>query len=187
MTAPVPSLIKADESVLVIIDVQEKLCPVMADPRRVLLNGSRLLRAANRLGVPVVVTEQYPKGLGPTMHDIRVDMPQGAMVEKRFFSAALEPAVRERLESLGRRQAVLCGIEMHVCVTQTALGLKDQGWSVFVVEDACSSRSPESVAQAKQRLATQGIPLVNVEMALFEWLATKDHPAFKEISTTLIR
>ncbi|GEO81862.1 hydrolase [Pararhodospirillum oryzae] len=187
MSSSFPSLLSAEHDVLLVIDVQERLCPVMDDPRRVLYNGSRLVRAARAMNVPIVVTEQYSKGLGPTMHDLRVDLPEDAILEKTHFSAAREPVVQARLDALGRRRAVLCGIEMHVCVTQTALGLKDMGWDVFVVEEACSSRHPDSIKIARERLTTQGVPLLSVEMVLFEWLTNKENPAFKEIMTTLIR
>jgi nicotinamidase-related amidase len=172
----------ADQSVLIIVDVQERLCPVMDNPRRVLMNGARLARGARLLGVPVLITEQYPKGLGPTMHDIRVEVPEReAYVEKLTFSSAAEPAVMERLEALGRRQAVVCGVEAHVCVLQTALGLRAKGWEVFVVTDACSSRLPESEAAALTRMAMAGVVPVITEMALFEWLGGKENPAFHDV------
>jgi nicotinamidase-related amidase len=178
-------LMERDQSVLIVIDVQERLCPVMDDPRRVLMNGARLARGAGILGLPVVVTEQYPKGLGPTMHDIRAEAPQDAdhcaYLEKLTFSSAATPAVMGHLDRLGRRQAVICGIEMHVCVLQTALGLRARGWDVFVVTDACSSRQPSSEAGALARMTGAGVQPVTTEMALFEWLGGKEDPAFKDI------
>ncbi|MCF8480589.1 MAG: hydrolase [Rhodospirillum sp.] len=174
-----------DQSVLIVIDVQERLCPVMNDPRRVLMNGARLVRAARILGLPVVVTEQYPKGLGPTMHDIRAEAPRDAAdcayFEKLTFSIAADPPVMAHLDGLGRRQAVICGIEMHVCVLQSALRLRARGWDVFVVADACSSRLPESEEAARTRMVAAGIQPVTTEMALFEWLESKENPAFKTI------
>lgn len=171
----------AATSLLLVIDVQEKLCPVMDDPRRVLANSLRLMRAAARLEVPCVVTEQYPQGLGPTMIDLREAMPPGVMLEKRTFCATEDPDIRARLDLSGRRQAVLCGIEMHVCVLQTALGLRGLGWDVFVVTDACSSRRPESEVAALVRMQVAGVVPVSTEMVLFEWLHGKDNPAFRAI------
>lgn len=176
---------EAEDSLLLVIDVQEKLCPVMTDPRRVLVNGARLVRGARRLDVPVVVTEQYTKGLGPTMTDIRDEMPDGACMEKTAFCAVDEPPIRERLAGLGRRQAVLCGIEMHVCVLQTALGLRALDWDVFVVTDACASRAEESEAGARARMGAAGILPVTTEMVLFEWLHRKENEAFKDIMTLI--
>ncbi|WP_376783094.1 hydrolase, partial [Rhodospirillum rubrum] len=184
MSFATPSLIDAARSVLIVVDIQERLCPVMTDPRGVLFNGARLVRGARRLGVPVVVTEQYPKGLGPTMHDILSELGDGAssaVIEKTHFSAAAEPLVRQHLESLGRRQAVICGIEAHVCVTQTAIDLRAAGWEVFVVSDACSSRRPESLTAALTRFPAAGVVPVITEMVLFEWLADKNNDGFKDI------
>lgn len=175
-------LMRADRSVLVVIDVQERLCPVMDDPRRVLFNGARLLTAANRLSVPVVCTEQYSKGLGPTMIDLRALLPEGSVVEKTAFGAMAEPAFRQALGERDRPQVVLCGTEAHVCVLQTALGLRQGGYDVFVVADACGSRRPESERAGLDRMAAAGCAVVTTEMVLFEWLGDKTNPAFKDIS-----
>jgi len=175
-------LMHAQQSTLVVIDVQERLCPVMDDPRRVLFNGARLLTAANRLEVPVICTEQYPKGLGPTMIDLRSLLPAGAVVEKTAFGAMGEAGFRHALSGIGRGQVVLCGTETHVCVLQTALGLREAGFSVFVVDDACGSRRPESERAGLQRMAAAGCQVVTTEMVLFEWLGDKANPAFKDIS-----
>ncbi|WP_413205124.1 hydrolase [Rhodospirillum sp. A1_3_36] len=178
-------LMERDRSVLIVIDVQESLCPVMDDPRKVLMNGARLARGARILGLPVVVTEQYPKGLGPTMHDIRAEVPRDAdhcaYLEKLTFSSAADPVVMRHLDGLDRRQAVICGIEMHVCVLQTALGLRGRGWDVFVVSDACSSRLPTSESAALVRMTGVGVQPVTTEMVLFEWLGGKQSPVFKDI------
>lgn len=188
----------AASSLLLVIDVQEKLCPVMDDPRRVLMNGARLVRGARRLGVPVLVTEQYTRGLGPTMTDIRDALAdpereraseEGAaaaaqtptVLEKTAFCGVADDAIRAALLESGRCQAVLCGIEMHVCVLQTALGLRSMGWQVFVVTDACSSRQPDSERAALARLSTAGVVPVTTEMVLFEWLHAKENPAFRDI------
>jgi nicotinamidase-related amidase len=175
-------LMRADRSVLVVIDVQERLCPVMNDPRRVLFNGARLLTAANRLSVPVICTEQYPKGLGPTMIDLRTLLPEGAVMEKTAFGAMAEAPFRQALADLDRSQIVLCGTEAHVCVLQTALGLREAGHAVFVVADACGSRRPESERAGLERMGAAGCGVVTTEMVLFEWLGDKTNPAFKEIS-----
>jgi nicotinamidase-related amidase len=180
-------LIDGNRSWFVMIDVQERLCPVMNDPRRVIVNCQRLLKGAALLDVPVLATEQYPRGLGPTMADLRPLLAEGAVIEKTCFSAAAEPAVIERLRGMPRPQVVVAGIEAHVCVAQTALGLSDQGFAVAVVGDACSSRHPPDEAAALARLAAAGIAVVTTEMVLFEWLGRADHPCFKTVQQTLIR
>jgi len=180
-------LINGQRACFVLIDVQERLCPVMGDPRRVIVNGQRLLRAADKLAVPVLATEQYPQGIGPTMADLRPLLPDGAVVEKMSFSAAGEAHFLTRLRALERPQVVLAGIEAHVCVTQTALGLKAEGFDVFVVADACSSRRPADEAAAMARLAAAGAGVVTTEMVLFEWMVRADHPLFRDVLQTLIK
>jgi nicotinamidase-related amidase len=175
-------LLRADRSVLIVVDVQERLCPVMDDPRRVLFNGARLLRGAALLDVPVLCTEQYPKGLGPTMIDLRELLPDGAVMEKTAFNSMGEPRFRAALDALGRPQVVLCGTEAHVCVLQTALGLREASYDVFVVADAVGSRHPDSERAGLERARDAGCSIVTTEMALFEWVADKDHPAFRDIS-----
>ncbi len=175
-------LMHAARSVLIVIDVQERLCPVMDDPRRVLYNGARLLTAAARLDVPVLCTEQYSKGLGPTMIDLRTLLPDGAVVEKTAFGAMAEAGFRHALSGIGRAQVVICGTEAHVCVLQTALGLREAGFPVFTVADACGSRRPESERAGLDRMAAAGCQIVTTEMVLFEWLGDKANPAFKDIS-----
>jgi len=176
----------AVRSCLVVVDVQERLAPVMADPRKVIEGAARLVRGAKRLSVPVLISEQYPRGLGPTMVDVKSVAPEGTIVEKTAFSCMGEPAFAERFAALGRRQAVIAGIEMHVCVMQTALDLKALGYEVFVAADACGSRFVEDEEIARRRMVINGIELVTIEMVLFEWLERAGTPEFKDVSKTLI-
>lgn len=171
----------ADQSTLLIVDVQERLAPVMHDPRKVIYGCVTLVRAAGAIGVPVLVSEQYVRGLGPTMVDLRQVAPADSFMEKTMFSCAADPGMMARLRSGGRRQVVMAGIEAHVCVLQSALGLKDAGFEVFVVADACSTRRPESEDLAYRRMGSCGVQVVTIEMTLFEWMAGKDHPAFKDV------
>lgn len=180
-------LMSADACSLLIVDVQEKLCPVMDDPRIVLHNCSRLMRGAARLGVPVTVSEQYPKGIGPTMVDLRDLTEPENFLEKTTFSCAGAPAIVERLRGLNRPKVILAGIEAHVCVTQSALGLKAIGFETYVVADACSSRRPENRDLTYDRLRAAGVPVVPTESVLFEWMGDAAHEAFREISRTLIK
>jgi len=179
--------IKVDQSCLVIVDVQERLAPVMANPRKVIDGATRLVAGAKRLSVPTVISEQYPRGLGPTMVDVRELADEGDFVEKTAFSCVGEPKFMEKLEALGKRQIVVAGIEMHVCVLQTCLDLKENGFDVFVVTDASGSRFSQDEDTAKARLSAAGVQLVTIEMVLFEWLEKAGTPEFKDITKTLIR
>ncbi len=174
-------LMRSDRSCLLIVDVQERLAPVMSDPRRVIHGCSLLMKAAHRLGVPVVVSEQYPKGIGPTIVDLREWMPPEGACAKMHFSCADDPAIMERLNGIGRPQLLLAGIEAHVCILQSALGLKEQGFEVFVAAEACASRRPASEELAWARLRGADIPLVSLEMVLFEWLRIAGTAEFKEL------
>ena len=175
-------VLERGRSCLLIVDVQERLAPVMSDPRRVLQNCTYLMRAAARLDIPTLVSEQYPKGLGPTMVDLRPYIPEGGALPKVHFSAAADPAIFARLEALGRDQVVIAGIETHICVLQTALDLQAKGFQSMVVADACASRRVESEQMAWNRLRQSGVQLLSFEMAVFEWLGEGGTPEFKELS-----
>lgn len=180
-------LITAETTSLLIVDVQERLCPVMEDPRTVIHNCGRLMKGAARLGVPVTVSEQYPKGLGPTMVDLRGLTAPENFLEKTTFSCAGAPNIVERLTALGRPGVVVAGIEAHVCVSQTALGLLEKGWRVFVAGDACDSRRRPDRDMGFDRLRAAGVHVVPTESVLFEWIGDASHDAFREVSKTLIK
>jgi nicotinamidase-related amidase len=140
------------------------------------------MRAARRLGVPLLVTEQYPRGIGPTVPELAALATPAETVEKIDFACTAEPTVRDRLGLLApRRQAVLCGIEAHVCVLQSALGLAAAGWSVTVVEDAVSSRRAADRDAGLRRLAAAGVTVATVEMVMFEWLGRAGTDAFRDL------
>jgi nicotinamidase-related amidase len=142
-----------------------------------------LLSAAGRLSVPTTVTEQYPQGLGPTVPDI-AERVHGREVTfpKLTFSAAAEPAVLSRLRQSRRGQIVVAGVEAHVCVLQSAIGLQQLGYQVGVVGDATTSRKPASVELALERLRQNGVSIVSTEMVLFEWLGRAGSDEFRELS-----
>ena len=175
-------LLCADASLLFVVDIQDRLLPAMADPGLVEAGASRLMRAARRLGVPLLVSEQYPKGIGPTVSALAALATPEEIFEKIHFSCAAEPAIRAQLSLMGpRRQAVLCGIEAHVCVLQSALGLSALGWQVSVVADAVGSRRDGDRNVALARLEAAGITIVTTEMVLFEWLGRAGTDAFKDL------
>jgi nicotinamidase-related amidase len=169
-------LARAAESALAVIDIQERLASAMPAREAVARATGILLEAAQRLGVPVLVSEQYPKGLGVTVAEVAAKLPEGAArFEKTRFSAfgALPSE---------RRQVVIAGMEAHVCVLQTALELAAAGHEVFVVEDAVCSRSEANRANALSRMRAEGIVVTNVESVVFEWLRDARNEHFRDLS-----
>lgn len=179
-------LIRAEESVLVVVDVQARLLPAIHESDRVLRNAGILLKGAGALSVPVILTEQYAKGLGETVEAVRAGLPEGTpTIEKITFACTGEPTFVAALERLGRRRVVLCGTEAHVCVLQTALGLLQLGYTVHLVADAVSSRTPANHAAGVERMRAAGASIVTTEMVLFEWLERAGTPVFKTVSALI--
>lgn len=178
-------LMSAAASSLLVVDIQERLLPSMASPRAVVQNTALLLKAARRLGVPVLVSEQYPRGLGATVPDLAPLLAADEKIEKLSFSCIGDEGFAGRFRGLGRRQAVVAGIEAHVCVLQTVEDLVADGTETFVVEDATSSRTERNHAAAMTRLREAGARVVTTEMVVFEWLAKAGTPAFKELSALI--
>ena len=177
-------LMAAEAAQVLLVDVQERLLPAMANPQEVAANAALVLHAAQAMGVPVTVSEQYPKGLGPTVPALR-QAAGGEPIEKIEFSCLRNPALADRLRGLGRRQLVVAGIEAHVCVLQTVADARAEGFEVFVVADATGSRKPESRERATARMAAAGAEIVTAEMVVFEWLGRADVPQFRELSKLL--
>jgi len=181
-------LARSADSVLVVIDLQERLAAAMVPAARtgVIRNTRILLEAAARLGIPILVTEQYPKGLGPTAAPIVEMLPTGTpRLEKTCFSCAGTEPFSTVLQGCGRTQVILSGMEAHVCVLQSALELRGVRQGVFVVEDACCSRNQKHHANAMHRLRTAGVVVTNTESVVFEWLRDARHDHFKAISGLL--
>lgn len=175
-------LLDAQRSLLLIVDVQQALLPAMADPGRVTRGAAILMKAAPRLEIPLLVSEQYPRGLGPTVPELAELAPAGTVLPKLHFSCTDDPELGARLRQSGRDQMVLAGIEAHVCVLQTALGLKAAGLHPFVVADATASRTAASHQAALARLGASGVAVGTVEMVVFEWLNRAGTPVFKDLS-----
>jgi nicotinamidase-related amidase len=174
-------LLERDKSQLLMVDVQERLLPAMSDPTLVLKNGGRLLEAARTLAVPVVVSEQYPAGLGRTVPELANLAPANAVHEKVEFSCFANPALHVAL-SAPDRQTVIFGIEAHVCVLQTAIEMARASYDVTIVVDAIGSRVADSKEIALRRMQDTGVRLATTEMVLFEWLRRAGTPEFKTIS-----
>ena len=162
---------------LVVVDVQEAFRPVVRDFERVARNAGVLVQGARALGIPVVATEQYPRGLGATVPEVAEHLDGAEPVEKTVFSAA----AAEGFDLDGRDQALLCGIESHVCVSQTAHDLLDRGVEVHVARDAVSSRSEENSELGLHKMESAGAVLTSVETALFELLGEAGSEEFKTV------
>jgi len=175
-------------SQVVVVDIQARLCPAMADGNTVLTRTGVLLQAAELLDVPVLISEQYPKGLGPTEGEVLASSPSAKIFSKMTFSCARDAAMAEAFSTLraaGRNQIVICGIEAHVCVAQTALDLASGGAEVFVVADAVSSRRDSDRQAALARFRDYGISIVTSEMVAFEWLEKAGTDDFKAVSALI--
>jgi nicotinamidase-related amidase len=173
---PEPKLARAADSALVVVDIQERLAAVMPARAAVVRATGILLDAAALLGIPVLVSEQYPKGLGATVPEVAGKLPKGATrVGKTAFSAC-------GALPLTRPQAVIAGMEAHVCVLQTALEMAAAGREVFVVADAVCSRSEANYANALTRMQAAGVVVTNLESVLFEWLRDAAHEQFRAVS-----
>lgn len=179
-------LMHKDQSVLLVVDVQQRLLPAIHDWQRLLDNVRWLVQIAQKLEVPVMASEQYPQGLGGTHPELAKLLKPGDIVSKLHFSCVAAQCL-DTLPAAGRAQVVVCGSEAHVCVLQTVLELHEQGKQVFVVADAVGSRDPENKALALERMRRHGIDVVSREMVAFEWLKQAGTPLFKEISTQFLR
>lgn len=182
------SLLEPEQSLLLIVDLQTRLAAAMpseacAETRAACIT---LARAAGELDLPVLVTRQYPKGLGPIDGDLEAALPAAtATVDKTCFSAPGDDAVSEALRAAGRRQVVVCGMEAHVCVLQTVSALAADGYAPCVVADGVCSRRARHRDNALARVAAAGIPVSNHESVLFEWLRDARHEKFKAVSALL--
>jgi nicotinamidase-related amidase len=178
----VPAPLNTESTVLVLIDFQERLFPAMNAKEKLLQNVVKLIKGAKVLEIPVIVTEQYPKGLGPTIPEIKELLPDMKPIEKVCFSCCDNEAFIKSLEALKRKQVLIAGIEAHICAYQTAMSLARKGYEVQFVTDCVSSREPENKAVALTRMNSSGISLASVEMALFELLKAAGGDKFKQIS-----
>jgi len=165
-----------------VIDVQEKLFPHMDGSEELLRRTKILLKGLHVLQVPLVMTEQYPKGLGPTLEPISMMIEKEAVTEKISFSCCGEPDFSERLKSLQRSTVILCGIEAHVCVLQTVVDLLEEEYAVVVVEDCISSRNPMDKRVAVERMRSEGAIISTCESVLFELAKIAGTEEFKAIS-----
>lgn len=178
--------IKAAESLLLVVDLQERLLPAIDDGDDVMSHATWLVEVAQLIGVPVLATEHCPQRIGLTDQALRARLPAECIVEKTHFSAVPEGALLKAAGE-GRRQWIVVGTEAHVCVQQTVLDLLVAGHSVFVVDEAVGSRRPRDKELALSRMQQNGAEIVSREMVAFEWLENADNPLFREALRRFIR
>jgi nicotinamidase-related amidase len=173
----------AERAALVVVDVQEAFRKAVPDFERVAKATATLIEGAEAIGIPIVITEQYPKGLGETVPEVAEHLPAGTEpLEKMVFSAA----EADGFDLGGRDQALVCGVETHVCVNQTVLDLLESGAEVQVAEDAVASRSDENKRVGLQKMERAGAVLTSVETALFELLGTAATDEFKQVQALIL-
>jgi nicotinamidase-related amidase len=175
-----PELMSRADTGLLVIDVQTKLMDKIAERDRIVANTARLVEGAKILGMPVQATEQYPKGIGPTVPELADRLPPRP--EKLSFSCCGLPQVADQFRQRGVHKVLLAGIETHVCVQQTALDLVAQGFRVYVAADAVGSRKDLDRDLGLRRMERAGVVLTTTESALFEWTEAAGTPEFKQIS-----
>jgi nicotinamidase-related amidase len=168
-------------AVLILIDFQGKLAQSMCNKEDLFANTVKLIRGFRALGLPLLVTEQTPEKLGTTIPEVALELGDAKPIAKETFSCWANPLFHDQLESLTRRHVVLTGIESHVCVYQTALDLMQNGYTVHLVTDAVSSRTPENRKVGIQAVKSAGAQLTSAEMVLFELLKSAADPKAKEI------
>jgi nicotinamidase-related amidase len=175
----------AADSVLVVVDVQDRLLAKMPTADSLVRNTTFLLDVARLLEIPAVATEQYPKGLGPTTAEIARRLPEG-LPSKTAFSCCGAAGFLRDLRGLGRCNVALTGMETHVCVSHTAFDLLEAGFTVFLIADAVGSRSAQDHEIAIRRLVRAGAVETTAEAAAFEWIGDAAHPQFKAVSRLVI-
>ena len=174
-------MLKRDEAVMIFIDVQRRLAEKMHDKRLLFNNLECMVASAQKLDVPILITEQLPEKLAGTSERFRLMLEHIMVIEKSSFSCCGEPVFAEAFQALGKKQAILVGIEAHVCVYQTALDLMEQGVDVYVVADAVSSRTVENKDWALQAMRDAGAKVIPTETAVFALLRDAADPCFKEL------
>lgn len=183
---PHPNILDPISTALVVVDIQEGFRNAIPDFALIASRASTVISGFQILKLPVIVTEQYPEGLGPTAEEIQFILPDGFEVFKKtaFSSCGAEPFV-EKLEELGIRQAVVCGLETHVCINQTAHDLLDRGFQVHILTDCVASRFDHDKLAGIAKMQASGVISSSIEMALFELMRDSKHEKFKEIQNLI--
>jgi nicotinamidase-related amidase len=174
-----------DQSLLLVIDIQDAFTPHIQEMDRVVERSAIMVEAAQVLGLPIIVTEQYPKGLGRTVEALQQSLGNCRYYEKTAFSVMKELAIQEAIHRTGRKQIIIAGIETHVCVSQTAFHLLEDDFQVYIVADAAGSRRKLDHDTALERIRQAGAVITTTEAVIMEMTLTSKHPSFKQISTII--
>jgi nicotinamidase-related amidase len=174
-------MLTAHDTMLLVVDIQEKLSRTMHAREEFIANVQRLIRGARAMGVPIVWAEQNPKGLGPTVPEVAELLRDLTPISKFSFSCGASESCMQQLRQIGRTHVLIAGIETHICVYQTAAELTLTGFQVEVVADACSSRTPQNKHIGLDKCRQAGAAVTSVETALFELLKVAEGPLFKEL------
>jgi nicotinamidase-related amidase len=177
-----PNLLRKEDSLLVIVDIQTKLLNVMFEKERLISSCNKLIQAGKLLKIPMVMTEQYPEGMGRTDPKISELLPDTDIIEKLFFSCCGVEDFNQKITGFGKKQIMIIGIEAHVCILQTVHDLLQQGYFVYVPYDAVSSRKEGDYRNALERMGQAGAVIGSVESAIFELMEKASTPIFKQIS-----
>ena len=178
--------ILSENAIAIVIDYQEKILPAMSDPKILVERSEILLKGLKLLDVPMILTTQYAKGLGDNISTITSAMEyEGEVYDKTTFSAYETESVRQKLEASGRKQVIICGIETHICVLQTAIDLKAAGYEPILVADCVDSRKPMDKEYGLKRAMQEGVWMTTTEQLLFELTRKAGGPLFKQISALI--
>lgn len=177
-----PERIQPENTLALAIDFQEKLVPAMENSYWVIENSKVLLAGLEEMGVPVIVTRQYPKGLGDVVADIKSVTSKATVMDKMAFSCYADPAIKEAIDKSGRKNIILCGVEAHICVLQTCSDLLTAGYQPYFVADCVESRCKYRKKLAVRRVLHERATLGTYETALFELLGSSENPHFKAVS-----
>ena len=174
-------MLDINDTLLTIIDIQGNLAHAMHDKESLFKNVKQLIKGFTALEIPIVLTEQNPGGLGPTLPEIKELLPDVEAIPKMSFSCCDEKAFMDAVNTHGKKQILIAGIESHICVYQTSAALLDMGYEVQIITDTVASRFPGNRKLALKKMERMGAVMTSVEMALFELLKTAEHEKFREI------
>lgn len=180
-------LLSSQDSLLLIVDAQEKLLPAIHQRDNVTSRMRWLAEIALQLDIPVLITEQYPKGLGYTVSALQEIIESARVVEKTHFSAMQEQSFHDVLSEYNKKQVVIMGMETHVCVLQTALDMRSEGYQVYLPSDCVGSRRPNDKDTAIERMRNNRVDIITSEMAAFEWLHKSGTDTFRHISRNWLK
>jgi nicotinamidase-related amidase len=175
-------LIKKEETLGLVIDIQDKLFPHIQENERIKNNSIKLIEGLKILNIPIIVTQQYTSGLGETIADIKARLDSFEPIEKLSFSCYKEPKFTAKLKESGKKNVIICGIETHICILQTALDMLSNGYTPVIIADCTSSRKVHDKLHALERMRQSGVVVSTYESVLFELLTVAGTDEFKAIS-----